>query len=70
MTDNERIVERWLANAAAAGIDVDREELDEILEGGMAARLDWLDQVLETEDWSQVPPDFLREIPRGCTADE
>lgn len=64
------IHERWLANLAAAGIEVPDEDLQRILERGHDERVNEFMRLLAKLDQPGELPDYLRDTVGEAAGDE
>ena len=64
------IVDRWKANAAAAGVALTDEDIARISAAGFPERMAAFYRLLDELDANNLPPDHLADRVNGAPADE
>lgn len=64
------IVERWKANAQAAGVVLTDEDIARISASGFPARMAAFQRLLDELDINNLPPDHLADRVNGASDDE
>lgn len=70
MSLSEEMIDRWMANARAAGITLSRDEAEQIAGSGLADRLASLQELFERLEALDRTPDFLGDTAAGEVRDE